>query len=385
MNWQHRWMRLVSYVLVAALASVLTYFMCSDQPGKIQQLQNILESRFIGEINKEQMEDAAAAAMVYSLGDRWSYYIPAADYAEFVEDKTNTYVGIGITIQIRENAEGYEILRVEPGGPAQQAGILPGDILTHVEGQMVDPTDTTGARDLIRGEAGTEVEITVLRNGESQVYQVTRSKIAVAVATGKMLEGNIGLVTIANFNENCAAETLKAIEELKEQGAQALIFDVRNNPGGYLTELTKILDYLLPEGVIFRSEDYTGAEDIKYSDGDCLEIPMAVLVNGESYSAAEFFAAALEEYDWAVTVGTQTCGKGYFQTTYRLTDGSAVGLSIGKYYTPEGVSLAETGGLIPEILVEVDEKTDALIYGDMLAAEEDPQVQAAIDYLIESK
>ena len=146
-------------------------------------------------------------------------------------------------------------------------------------------------------------------------------------------------------------------------------------------ELTKLLDYLLPEGVIFRSVDYTGKEDIQHSDADCLQMPMAVLVNGESYSAAEFFAAALEEYDWAVTAGTQTCGKGYFQTTYRLSDGSAVGLSVGKYYTPEGISLAETGGLTPQIITEVDERTEALIYAKTIQPENDPQLQAAIEAL----
>ena len=327
------------------------------------------------------MEDAAAKAMVASLGDRWSYYIPAADYETYQEGKRNAYVGIGITISQREDEKGFDIVQVQPGGAAQMAGILPGDILTEVEGQPVCSLGTEGTRELIRGEAGTDVSVSVLRDGETLSFTLTRSTVRVAVATGQMLGEDIGLVTIANFNENCAQETIKAIEELKGQGAKALIFDVRNNPGGYLLELTKLLDYLLPEGVIFRSVDYTGKEDIQHSDADCLQMPMAVLVNGESYSAAEFFAAALEEYDWAVTAGTQTCGKGYFQTTYRLSDGSAVGLSVGKYYTPEGISLAETGGLTPQIITEVDERTEALIYAKTIQPENDPQLQAAIEAL----
>lgn len=376
-NWTKILLRTASYVLVAAVTALV----CFRSSGKLQQLQYLLENRFIGNADRAAMEDAAARAMVASLGDRWSYYIPSADYEAFQEGKKNAYVGIGITISQREDEKGFDIMQVQPGGAAQEAGILPGDILTEVEGQMVCTLGTEGTRGLIRGEEGTDVSVSVLRDEQPLTFTLTRSTIRVAVATGQMLDGNTGLITIANFNENCADETIKAIEELKGQGAQALIFDVRNNPGGYLSELTKLLDYLLPEGVIFRSVDYTGKEDIQYSNADCLQMPMAVLVNGESYSAAEFFAAALQEYDWAVTAGTQTCGKGYFQTTYRLSDGSAVGLSIGKYYTPNGVSLAETGGLTPRIVTEVDEQTAALIYAKTIQPENDPQLQAAIEAL----
>lgn len=381
MGWQKKLLRAVSYVLVAVAASAVTLCMCSKSGGKLVQLENLLEDRFIGETDQTAMEDAAARAMVASLGDRWSYYISAADYEAYEEGKKNAYVGIGITIAVREDEKGFTVLRVEPDGPAQQAGILPGDILTEVEGQPVCPLGTEGTKNLIRGQEGTEVSVTVLRDGEMYAFTLIRSEISVTVATGQLLDGGIGLITIANFNENCADETIKAIEDLQEQGAQALIFDVRNNPGGYLTELTKLLDYLLPEGVIFQSVDYAEKEQTYYSDEACLEMPMAVLVNGESYSAAEFFAAALEEYDWAITAGTQTCGKGYFQTTYRLSDGSAVGLSIGKYYTPKGISLAEAGGLTPQILLEVDDETAAKIYAKVLEPEDDPQLQATIEAL----
>lgn len=379
-RWTKVLLRVISYVLTAVVAAGAVLY-CTQSGGKLVQLENLLEDRFIGETDQTAMEDAAARAMVAALGDRWSYYISAADYEAYEEGKKNAYVGIGITIEVREDEKGFTVLRVEPDGPAQQAGILPGDILTEVEGQPVCPLGTEGTKNLIRGQEGTEVSVTVLRDGEVYTFTLIRSEISVTVATGQLLDGGIGLITIANFNENCADETIKAIEDLQEQGAQALIFDVRNNPGGYLTELTKLLDYLLPEGVIFQSVDYAGKEQTYYSDEACMEMPMAVLVNGESYSAAEFFAAALEEYDWAITAGTQTCGKGYFQTTYRLSDGSAVGLSIGKYYTPNGVSLAEVGGLTPQIITEVDEQTATLIYAKSLDPENDPQLQAAIEAL----
>ena len=195
-----------------------------------------------------------------------------------------------------------------------------------------------------------------------------------------MLENNIGLVTIVNFDSRCADETIAAMESLLDQGAQKLIFDVRYNPGGYKDELVKVLDYLCPEGLLFRSEYYNGKIEDDMSDAGCLNVPMAVLVNGSSYSAAEFFAAALRDYDKAVIVGEQTCGKGYFQSTFRLKDGSAVGLSIGKYYTPGGVSLADVG-VTPDVTVEVDAETAAKIYSGMLDPMEDPQILAAIDAL----
>ena len=379
-KWIKTLLRAASYILTAVVAAA-TVLYSTQSSGKLLQLQQLLETRFIGETDKTAMEDAAARAMVASLDDRWSYYIPAADYETFQQSKKNTYVGVGITIRVREDEKGFDILQVQSGGGAQQAGILPGDVLIEVEGQPVCPLGTEGTKELIQGEEGTDVTVTVLRGEETLCFTLTRSTIRVEVAAGQLLEGDIGYITVANFNENCAQETIKVVEQLIEQGAQALIFDVRNNPGGYLTELTKLLDHLLPEGVIFQSEDYTGKKQTEYSDADCLKMPMAVLVNGESYSAAEFFAAALEEYDWAVTVGEKTCGKGYFQTTYRLIDGSAVGLSIGKYYTPEGVSLAQTGGLVPQIVAEVDEETAALIYAKTIEPANDPQLQAAVEAL----
>ena len=204
--------------------------------------------------------------------------------------------------------------------------------------------------------------------------EVTRRAIRTPVVESELLQENIGLITIFNFNSNCAEETIAAIEKLMAQGAQKLIFDVRNNPGGYAQELVKVLDYLLPEGKLFTTVDYTGAEHTDMSDASCLELPMAVLVNGNSYSAAEFFAAAMAEYEAAVVVGEKTSGKGYFQSTYQLPDGSAVGLSIGKYYTPKGQSLADVG-ITPDVPVSLENGQTGL---DPM---EDPQVLAAIDAL----
>ena len=203
----------------------------------------------------------------------------------------------------------------------------------------------------------------------------------VASAEAQLLDGNVGLITIANFDARCASETIACIEDMKAQGATSLIFDVRYNPGGYAHEMVALLDYLLPEGELFITEDYLGNRDVDSSDASCLEMPMVVLVNGDSFSAAEFFASALRDYEWATVVGEQTVGKGYFQQSFVLSDGSAVSLSVGKYYTRSGISLAEQGGLTPDKVVEVDDETYMQIYYGNVAPEDDVQIQAALEVL----
>ncbi len=376
--------KFLSYVLVAVAASVLTLGISSQLPsgGKLEELQWYLNTFFVDGVDNTKLEDAAANGMVSALGNRWSYYIPASEYQAHLDNQNNAYVGIGVTITAGD--DGYTVTKVSEGGPSQEAGILPGDLFIKADGHSLVGLPIEEGRQYVQGEAGTQVEITVLRDGKELTFTVTRRTVQVQVATGKLLEGDIGLVTIVNFNSNCRDMTVKVIEELLAQGAKSLIFDVRNNGGGYAQEMIKLLDYLLPEGVIFRTVDYKGQESTDVSDENCLNIPMAVMVNGNSYSAAEFFAAALAEYEAAILVGEKTSGKGYFQQTFALSDGSAVAISTGKYFTPNGVHL-EGVGLTPEVYVAVDEETAAQIYAGVLDPMEDPQVLAAINALKTAK
>ncbi len=377
-------LKFLSYVLVAVAASVLTLGISSQLPsgGKLEELQWYLNTFFVDGVDNTKLEDAAANGMVSALGNRWSYYIPASEYQAHLDNQNNAYVGIGVTITAGD--DGYTVTKVSEGGPSQEAGILPGDIFIKADEHSLVGLPIEEGRQYVQGEAGTQVEITVLRNGKELIFTVTRRTVQVQVATGRLLEGDIGLVTIVNFNSNCRDMTVKVIEELLAQGAKSLIFDVRNNGGGYAQEMIKLLDYLLPEGVIFRTVDYKGQESTDLSDESCLNIPMAVMVNGNSYSAAEFFAAALAEYEAAVLVGEKTSGKGYFQQTFALRDGSAVAISTGKYFTPNGVHL-EGVGLTPEVYVAVDEETAARIYAGALEPMEDPQILAAINALKTAK
>ena len=377
--------QILSYILVAALASTLSFYAADAvwnqrRVSKLEQLSNLIEERFIGEADRTAYEDAAAAAMVDALGDEWSYYIPASQMLAHQESANNAYVGIGISITVRQEGDGFFVTKVNEGGPADAAGMLAGDVIVEIEGQSAAGMTADDARNLVRGEPDTQVQVAVRRGSETIAFSVTRKEVLTPVATGQLLDGNIGLVTIANFDSRCYDESKAAIDQLIRDGATALIFDVRNNPGGYKDEMVMLLDYLLPEGPLFRSEDYRGQVLLDESNAAHLDIPMAVLVNGYSYSAAEFFAAALMEYDAAMVVGQKTYGKGYFQTTIHLNDGSAVGLSIGKYTTPEGKNLAGVG-ITPDIVVEVDDETDVAIYAGTLAPDADPQIQAAVKAL----
>ena len=368
--------RSLSYILVAALASAGTWIAAGLLPNsKLERLSAVIDRQFIGDADVTRMEDAAAEAMIGALGDRWSYYISAEEYASHLDRQSNSYVGIGVTVQKEANDKGIEIVAVNPDGPAAEAGILMGDIITHADGTFLGDLTLSAGKSLIIGEKNTKVVLTVLRGEETLEVTVTRKVIHSRTAEGVMLTDDTGYVVITNFHEGAGTETVEEVEKLLEQGAEKLIFDVRNNPGGYVHEMVYALDYLLPEGPLFRSVNYNGAESVDASDADCLDLPMAVLINGNTYSAAEFFAAALSEYDWAVTVGEPTCGKGYYQTTIQLGDGSAVQLSTGAYTTPNGVNLTEVGGLKPDVPIDPAQAVVSLA--------EDPQILAAIHALEE--
>lgn len=376
-------LRIASYALVAALAGsaalVAERAFCDH---KLSELEGLLVERYIGETDRKTLTDAAAREMVNALDDRWSHYMTAEEYEIYQDTMSNSYVGVGITIEQREDGQGLNITEVTDGGPAQTAGVLAGDRLVKVEGQSIFDMTINDVAAMVRGQEGTSVKLTVLRGTEELTLTVQRKRMESVVATGVMLEEGIGLVTIANFDSRCAQETIAVIEDLRRQGATALIFDVRNNPGGYKSELVKLLDYLLPEGPLFRSQDYRGVETVDESDASCLDMPMAVLVNLHSYSASEFFAAALSEYEAATVIGEKTYGKGYFQNTFELEDGSAVTLSIGKYCTPKGVTLAGVG-LTPDVEIPVDEETAVKIASGLLEPQEDPHIQAAVNVLIQ--
>ena len=374
----------LSYVLVAALACGATLFFVSASTdyNKLEDLENLILTSFAGAADKTKIEDAAADAMVNAMGDRWSYYIPASELPSFLENSENAYVGIGVTVQATEDNSGLMVIAVQPGGPAEEAGVQVGDVIIQVDGESAQDCTVTEISAMIKGEEGTVVSVTVLRSGEGITMSMTRKRMETTVASSKLLNEHVGLVTIQNFDERCADETIAAIKALLNQGADMLLFDVRNNPGGYVDELTKVLDYLLPEGDLIRTVGTDGSDETVTSDASCVKVPMAVLINENTYSAAELFAADLSEYGAAKLFGQQTSGKGFYQYVFQFADGSAAGISVGRYYTGHGASL-EGIGLTPDETVKLDDESEALLYNGMLEPENDAQLQAALSYLMD--
>ena len=324
--------------------------------------------------------DQALSGMVAGLGDRWSYYVDEESYASLQDSRANEYLGIGVTVTT-EREEGLSVLSVTPDGPADRADVVAGDVITAVDGVSVAGEARFEGTGLIGGEAGTQQKLTLLgADGTTREVTVTLEYIQVAVVQGTMLDNGMGLVTIRNFNSRATEEFEAAVTELVEQGASALLFDVRNDGGGYVRELTQMLDFLLPEGPVFQSSPRWGSATVIESDADCIDLSFGVLVNGQSYSAAELFAAQLRESAGAPIVGEVTSGKGYSQRTFPLLNGGALGLSTARYSTGSGVSLIGTG-LTPDVEVSLTEEEAAKLAAGQLAPEEDPQLQALIDQM----
>ena len=340
----------------------------------------LIKTKFVGEHDIGAATDQAMDALIDGLGDRWSYYMDADAYAAQQESRSNSYVGIGVTVTYPEEG-GLMIQSVTEGGPAAAAGLVPGERITAVDGTPLTAENQQEAAAMVRGPEGTQVTLTVEdAGGGVREVTVTRATVEEHPAEGELLPDGTGLVTIRNFNSRCAEESIAAVEDLVDQGAERLVFDVRNNGGGYVSELTELLDYLLPEGPIFRSRTKEGLERVVTSDASCVDLPMAVLVNGNTYSAAELFAAQLQEMDWGVVVGEPTFGKGFSQQTFSLANGGAINLSTARYYTGQGVSLIGAGLTLDQEVTLTEEEAAKLAAGT-LSPQEDPQLQAALALL----
>lgn len=329
---------------------------------KFMQLQSVIDRVYVGEADSEELSDLAYTAMIDALGDRWSYYMTAEEYESYRQDKTNHYVGIGITLQKTE--AGLHIIAVAKDSPAERAGIPADSYLVEVNGLRLTDEDASAVSTMIRQDPDHVALVVADRDGNETAYSLVMEKIYTNPVSYERMD-DVGYIKIENFDDTMAEEAIKAVEALTAEGVAGLVFDVRNNGGGYLTELCELLDYLLPEGEIFVSVDESGKEKITKSDARCIDLPMAVLVNENSYSAAEFFAAALGEYDAAEIVGAPTTGKSRSQTNVVLIDGSAVHISSKRYLTPNRIDLTEQGGLVPDLVVE--------------DGENDPQLAAALE------
>lgn len=311
--------------------------------------------------------DQALYGLVAGLNDRWSYYLSEEDYLRVQENRANNYVGVGVTVNY-EHEEGLFVQAVTAGGPAEAAGIVIGDIIVAVDGISLAGDARHSATDLIRGEAGSKVTLTLLgEDGSLRDVVCTRKVLNNASASGRMLDGNIGYVYLANFYSGSADSFKEEVDRLQIEGAESLIVDLRNCPGGYVHELKQILDYLLPEGPVFTEKPRWWFKSVYESDAACVDLPMVAIVNTETYSAAELLAAQMRESVSAPVVGELTSGKGYVQVTFPLPNGGGIGISTATYCTGSGHSLIGEG-IVPDVTVELQSGVDE-------------QLQAAIELL----
>ena len=345
--------------VISAVCSILyVYENAGGREGmafitKINEVRAVIDNTYVGEPNWDEIADSASAAMVDAVGDRWSYYLTAAQYVDYMNSVNNISSGIGISILQDEETGEIGIVSVSNNSPAEKAGIVAGDILLSVAGHAVTGLLPADVKSIVQSQEGEFVIILRGADGQEREATVKVETFHSNPVSYKMLDNSIGYIRIQNFDGGCAEGAIEAIEDLQTQGMQSVIFDVRTNPGGLLNELLDLLDYILPEGELFISVSEQGEEQIFTSGAECMDkIPMVVMIDANSYSAAEFFAAALSEYEYATIIGQASTGKSRSQQTFMLTDGSAVHISTRSYLTPHRRDLAAEGGLIPDVSVE---------------------------------
>ena len=349
---------------------------------KLDSVDKIYRSKYIGEIDEEQLEDYLIRGYVVGAGDKYASYMTADDYAQVLMDYSGSLVGIGVHVVFNGDYGAIEVISVVKDSPAEVAGMLPGDLIVSVEGESVSELGYYPAIAKVKGEEGTVVRLSVLRGenaSETMNFSIVRAVIEEPSVTFRMYDSKIGIVEISQFISETGKEVKDAVQQLQNQGAEKLVFDLRYNPGGLLSAITETLDFLLPEGPIVRIYDRDNNENVYYSDASEVDLPICILVNGSTASAAELFTSALRDYNKATVIGTTTYGKGTVQYLTVFSDGSALYYS-GALYSPPFSDNFEGIGIVPDVVVEPDEVMQSKNFYK-LTDEEDNQLQAAIKHL----
>lgn len=353
-----------------------------DIVKKLSFLQSLVDNYYLEDVKGISFEDGVYKGFIASLKDPYSTYYTAEEYSALMESSSGIYCGIGATVSQDMTTGIITIVKPFKGSPAYEAGILPGDIIYKVNGEEVTGEDLSEVVSKMKGVEGTTVQISVMRGGETEPleFTITRREIEIPTIEYQMLDNKLGYIIISEFDEITVDQFKAAVDDLEDRGMKGLIVDVRNNPGGLLDSVVKILDRLLPPELIVYTEDKNNnREEERAVDKEKIEVPMAVLINGNSASASEIFAGTLQDYKMATIVGTTSFGKGIVQKVIPLTDGTAVKLTISKYYTPSGRNIHGTG-ITPDITVELDEKLQKEV---TIPIEKDNQLQAAIQAVLD--
>lgn len=324
-----------------------------DLSQLLSTFAEIIDSRYIGEIDKSTLVDETLKGFINGIGDEYSEYMTAEEWKEYQADALGNYVGVGIYMR-QDKEVGYILVESTiKGTPAEKAGIQSGDYILAVDGESIYGENATIVSGKVKGEVGTEVTLTLLRNDETFDITLTREAIKVYHVESKMLEDNIGYVELYTFDEGCAKEFETEVDNLVSQGAKKLIIDLRTNTGGLVSESLDILDLFLDKGEIeLITKSANGKEETTASRTDKkYNMPIVVLTNEYTASASEIMTGALKDNGKAESVGTKTYGKGVIQDVYQLTDGSVLKLTTAEYYTPNNVTINKIG-IEPDYEVE---------------------------------
>lgn len=328
----------------------------NDAEAKLTKIRGLIDDHYLGEVEEDQLEEGIYKGYLAGLEDPYSVYYDEEETQELYESSQGEYSGIGVVISQDINTGIITMVQVYEGSPAEKAGLMDNDVLYKVGKVEVTGMDLSEVVGYIKGEKGTSVELTVLRGDEKEEVTVTavRDQIEAKTVDYRMLEDQIGYLAVTEFDSVTYDQYAEALENLQQQGMQGLVVDLRNNPGGNLQTVCDMLDLVLPEGVIVYTEDRDGKRSTATSDEEHqLNVPMAVLVNGNSASASEIYAGAVQDYGIGTIVGTQTYGKGVVQQIFDLGDGTSVKLTIAEYYTPNGRNI-NGEGIKPDVEVEYE-------------------------------
>lgn len=338
----------------------------SEVEGKLNAIDSVLESFYFGDVDDETAKDNIYKAYLSSYGDKYTMYYTADEYKALKESTNGKFYGIGAVCQLSGEG-GVLLVDVYDNGAGYQAGLRSGDRVVNVDGRDITGMELSSAVALIKGDKGTSVTLEVIRGTERLTFSAVRDAVEAKTVSYTLLDNNIGYLSISQFEEVTTKQFKAAVEDLQSQGMKGLVIDIRNNPGGLLDTVVGMLKYMLPDGLIVYTEDKQGnRKEYKGQDNDEFNLPLAVIVNGNSASASEIFAGAIQDYGKGTIIGTQTYGKGIVQTVKPLTDGSAIKFTIAKYFTPKGQDI-HGKGVTPDIVVEygtdadVDTQLDAAI------------------------
>lgn len=329
----------------------------SEVEGKLNAIDSVLESFYFGDVDDETAKDNIYKAYLSSYGDKYTMYYTADEYKALKESTNGKFYGIGAVCQLSGEG-GVLLVDVYDNGAGYQAGLRSGDRVVNVDGRDITDMELSSAVALIKGDKGTSVTLEVIRGTERLTFSAVRDAVEAKTVSYTLLDNNIGYLSISQFEEVTTKQFKAAVEDLQSQGMKGLVIDIRNNPGGLLDTVVGMLKYMLPDGLIVYTEDNQGnRKEYKGQDNDEFNLPLAVIVNGNSASASEIFAGAIQDYGKGTIIGTQTYGKGIVQTVKPLTDGSAIKFTIAKYFTPKGQDI-HGKGVTPDMVVEYDTDAD---------------------------